>query len=179
MPAPHNPFLEGLEIGRRLWAARTHCKRGHKYTSETVYINPTTGARQCRECLKITRLNIKPMTKEWRRKYVKQWRNRNVDKTKEIDRRYSLKQSFGITIEQYDDMLSKQGGVCSICKRTCSSGKRLAVDHCHKTGVIRGLLCSKCNQGIGHFNDDPNLLFSAISYLAKESNKERHQDGLC
>jgi hypothetical protein len=72
---------------------------------------------------------------------------------------------YNISLSQYDDMLKKQNGVCAICKKQCSSGKRLAVDHCHSSGKIRGLLCAHCNTSLGKFNDSVELLTNAINYL--------------
>jgi hypothetical protein len=72
--------------------------------------------------------------------------------------------------EDYEEILYRQKGVCAICDKPETGNKRLAVDHQHGTKVIRGLLCSKCNTGIGLFNDSPGLLFSAIKYL-QESKK--------
>ena len=77
----------------------------------------------------------------------------------------------GITIEQRDELCQKQNGCCAICGKH----KALFADHDHSTGrgvngyggSFRGLLCTKCNQGIGLFNDDPAILASAISYLTK------------
>ncbi len=80
-------------------------------------------------------------------------------------RKSRLKSLFGLTVEQYDEMLDQQKGVCKICGRPCSSGRRLAVDHCHETGKIRGLLCGNCNKGIGNFQDSVPVLRSAIEYL--------------
>ena len=84
----------------------------------------------------------------------------------EIKRRSNLKK-FGLTIDDYDKMLENQNGVCAICLNSCNSGKRLAVDHCHETGKVRQLLCRRCNQSIGKFNDDPILLQKAVDYLLK------------
>jgi len=84
----------------------------------------------------------------------------------ELKRKANLK-TFGLTIAEYDQMLVAQNNVCAICNNTCSSGKRLAVDHCHITGKIRGLLCRRCNQSIGKFNDDPVLIQKAVNYLLK------------
>lgn len=79
---------------------------------------------------------------------------------------YMLQYKFGITVEKYEEMFKKQEGKCLICKRPPSGRfKRLAVDHCHKTGEIRGLLCSRCNRAIGYFYDDPALLQQAVDYL--------------
>ena len=74
---------------------------------------------------------------------------------------------YGITIEQYGEMLEAQGGVCAICREPCPSGKNLAVDHCHETGAVRGLLCARCNSGIGQFLDSPDRLRAAIGYLER------------
>lgn len=58
---------------------------------------------------------------------------------------------INITFEEYEQRLKLQDNKCAICKHVCKSGKQLAVDHCHDTGKTRGLLCSKCNVGIGMF----------------------------
>ena len=83
------------------------------------------------------------------------------------DRAYHnrLQRVFGLTLTEYDERLYRQGGVCLICQTTCVTGKRLAVDHDHDTGRVRGLLCTRCNQGIGLFLDNPLLLRSAATYL--------------
>lgn len=64
-------------------------------------------------------------------------------------RKYKLKYQYGITVEEYDAMLAKQGGVCNICQRTPSEGRNFHIDHDHDTGVVRGILCPKCNQQLG------------------------------
>ena len=77
-----------------------------------------------------------------------------------------LKYKYGITIEQYDQMFNKQGGLCAICGASQAEiGKTFAVDHCHETGKVRGLLCGKCNIGIGHFDHDFTKLINAAVYL--------------
>lgn len=77
----------------------------------------------------------------------------------------SRAKAFGITVEQYEQMLAAQAGGCAICGEPCKSGKRLAIDHDHVTGVVRGLLCINCNQAIGKLRDDPAILRRAIAYL--------------
>jgi hypothetical protein len=89
----------------------------------------------------------------------------NPELTKEKSRAAHLKIFFGITVAEYDLLFEKQGGVCAICKKVCSTGHALSVDHCHETGVIRGLLCRRCNRGIGHFYDNSFLLQTAVNYL--------------
>lgn len=80
-------------------------------------------------------------------------------------RRSTWLKRYQLTPAQYDAMLAAQGGVCAICR---SLGKRRpCVDHCHATGAIRGLLCNRCNSGIGHFFDRPDLLIAAVAYLER------------
>jgi hypothetical protein len=77
-----------------------------------------------------------------------------------------LKRKYGITPDSYADMLTTQDGKCAICLcNQCSTGRRFAVDHDHKTGKIRGLLCAECNTALGKFNDEIERLKSAIRYL--------------
>jgi hypothetical protein len=89
---------------------------------------------------------------------------------KQLNRRHSLKKTYGITVEQYAEMLAVQDGCCAICKRSESRtrGSRaitLAVDHCHSSGSVRGLLCGRCNTAIGLLQDDVGVLRQAIEYL--------------
>ncbi|MEU8705689.1 endonuclease VII domain-containing protein [Streptomyces sp. NPDC048565] len=72
-----------------------------------------------------------------------------------------LKRRYGMTEAQRDDMLSSQSGVCTICPVASA----LHVDHCHKTGRVRGVVCFNCNSAIGKLGDDPDSLRRAIAYL--------------
>jgi hypothetical protein len=78
---------------------------------------------------------------------------------------YNFEYKYGITFDQYMQMLEDQNGVCRLCKGTNPSGRRLAVDHNHETGEVRGLLCSNCNTALGLLKDNPVLLEAAIAYL--------------
>jgi hypothetical protein len=77
----------------------------------------------------------------------------------------ALKHKYGISEDKFNLMLKEQGGVCAICENTCSINERLSVDHDHKTGKVRGLLCQACNTAIGKFNDDIERIHKAIRYL--------------
>ncbi len=77
---------------------------------------------------------------------------------------YKLKVKYGITIDQYEDMLEKQGGVCAICHKS-NGDIPLGVDHDHETGKVRGLLCNKCNLILGMIKDDIDLLIIMEQYL--------------
>ena len=79
--------------------------------------------------------------------------------------KYYLKKHYGITPAIYEALLIKQHGACAICRKKNLGTRRLAVDHNHTTGKIRGLLCAKCNSGLGLFNDSVSLLISAMDYL--------------
>ena len=100
-------------------------------------------------------------SKKKRAKAMREYRKRQPQRVKNT----YLKKMFGITIQDYDEMLESQNGGCKICGGKDKSF-RLAVDHCHGTGKIRGLLCSKCNRGIGCFKDSTDLLRKAIEYLS-------------
>lgn len=82
-----------------------------------------------------------------------------------------LKKRYGIDFDNFQSLLLKQNSCCAICKVHVSEhesqkGKHFAVDHCHITNKVRGLLCYKCNMGLGYFNDNPILLDQALSYLS-------------
>src|SRR5258708_6577802 len=73
---------------------------------------------------------------------------------------------YRIRLSDYEALLEKQGGTCAICPRSKPVGmKRFSVDHCHKTGRVRGLLCMPCNAGLGNFGDNPYLLSKARIYV--------------
>ena len=77
-----------------------------------------------------------------------------------------LKANYGISLDEYSQMLEAQDNQCAICGTLYSvNTKTFHVDHCHKTRKVRGLLCSKCNRGIGLLQDDPTILSKAIDYL--------------
>ena len=87
--------------------------------------------------------------------------NRKTDKQKLIDRNASLRKRYGINQEDYLAILEQQGGCCAICK----SKSRLVVDHCHKSGRVRGVLCDRCNVAIGKSDEDISRLRAMILYL--------------
>jgi nitrate reductase cytochrome c-type subunit len=100
----------------------------------------------------------RPEVKEKKRKASK------LQKNVEMRRNWGYKKDFGISIEEYEVMYIKQNGLCLICKQE-ETNRRLSVDHCHETGVVRGLLCGNCNRGLGLFKDNENSLFRALDYI--------------
>lgn len=81
---------------------------------------------------------------------------------KKAYRKYHRFNLYGITEDAYNRMVEQQGGKCKICDVLT---EKLCIDHCHDTGRVRGLLCNRCNVGIGYFRDDAILMEKAIGYL--------------
>jgi hypothetical protein len=121
----------------------------------------------CPECSKETSRAYK-VTAEQRLRYNAAKRSKRSKLSSEDRRRLSrqhwLRYTYGLSLEEYDELLSKQGGVCAICGES-PNGRPLDVDHCHKTEAVRGLLCNNCNLGIGKLADDVGRIRAALSYL--------------
>ena len=113
--------------------------------------------------------------REWARAHPKQWagsklhyqKNKARMNQQNYERKIQLK--FGITFDAYTKMLVDQNGVCAICftSNWGHNRKRPAVDHDHKTGKVRGLLCTQCNLALGYFEDNPERFISASQYLKR------------
>lgn len=139
---------------------------------------------KCKETKDLTLFSLKVVTKRpyswckacvsaasqlWKKKnpkkhveYCKQWRLDNPDKWKDVRYQYE----YGISLQDYNCFYRAQNGCCAICKTSQEELKRtLAVDHSHRTGKVRGLLCDSCNKGIGNLHDSIDRLASAIVYL--------------
>lgn len=107
----------------------------------------------------------------------REWRAKNPGKDNAATRRADYKRLYGITIEEYEQMLESQDSRCAICTIhidempqpiNARTKRAFDVDHCHDTGKIRGLLCHNCNKGLGNFKDNITFMTNAISYLIKE-----------
>ena len=100
----------------------------------------------------------------------------NKDRSKKWRRDRHLRRKFGITEEEFQKILERQGGGCAICGSKAKE-INLQVDHCHRTGQIRGILCSRCNLGVGYFLDDGGLLAEASKYVnpSKDMNLNKCQ----
>lgn len=134
------------------------------------------------------------MSVEQKRKYIeksREWKKENKEKVRlqnkrhykkhkeDIDKRNSLYvknggnlRRYGITLKEYNALLKKQNNVCAICggvETATLNGiiKKLAVDHCHKTKMVRGLLCDRCNRGLGYFKDNIKTINNSLKYLKK------------
>ena len=143
----------------------TVIEKDQKYCNKCRMFKPltdfgTTQKRyQCKECYS-----------KWKKEYYQRPHVKEKE-YKHLMRRF-FKKEYGITLEQYQEMLLKQNGKCKLCLKEQDfkdyrSARRinLSVDHCHTTGKVRGLLCIKCNQGLGAFNDDIELIKKAMEYI--------------
>jgi len=104
--------------------------------------------------------------------YMRLWRLTNLDRATNT----GLRQRYGITLNDYNRMFDEQQGLCAVCHQEetrvdhrTKKVSRLAVDHDHKTGTVRGLLCHHCNNALGCFDDDLQKMMAAVVYLASHS----------
>ena len=136
------------------------CKRGHKLadTRET-----TSSRTSCSACKPI-------IAAEWYKKNAARCRATHKiwnDKNQDYRRQQRLERRYGITHEDYLQMLVRQAGVCAVCSRPEALTRygRLSIDHNHETGEIRGLLCDGCNASLGHLQEDPETIRKLADYI--------------
>lgn len=98
-----------------------------------------------------------------------------ISQCKDCRREYVIKKKFGISQKEYNKLLKEQNNVCVLCGRSEELDRNFAIDHCHNSGKIRGLLCFKCNTGLGSFGDSIELLLKAVEYLKKHQVKKNYQ----
>ena len=130
-------------------------------------------------------LEAHPEAKDKKRRQSRKWSDNNRDRVNYLGRRWYmrnrknarinyrknvLKHRYGLSLEDYANLLKIQNNKCAICgMTTLEYAKNFHVDHCHKTTKIRGLLCYKCNMVLGYFKDNVDLFLKAIDYLKKHS----------
>jgi hypothetical protein len=107
---------------------------------------------------------------EWgrrQRQYKDRYAARHAHRLPRLRYHQRIRRQHGLSREDYQSMLEQQGGSCAICGsiEPGGNGDVLYVDHCHETGAVRGLLCNKCNVGLGMFNDDLDRMLKASAYL--------------
>jgi len=107
---------------------------------------------------------------ESKRAAYRKWRLSHPEKDKANNRRCALRK-YGLTPKSFDDLLKSQSGCCAICRtdQPNGPGKKLMVDHCHSTNIVRGLLCCNCNFLIGHSKEDASILHAAAKYLERRA----------
>ena len=119
---------------------------------------------ECKKCIKKRNEKYHQKNKDKIKQVNKEWAKNNKKRIRDT----KLKRKFGINLEQKEKLFEQQGQCCAICKAIQNNKKRdWDVDHCHETSVVRGILCSNCNRGLGLFQDNPENLLNAYEYLRK------------
>lgn len=147
------------------YAKRTREKLGRDVQARRVVPD---GQRYCPDCGETKPLADFPRSRNdtgGRGRYCKPCHNARGTETKKRlyggSREYHLRRRYGVGQAEFDEMLAEQGGVCAIC----GADDPKHVDHDHRTGWVRGILCFNCNGGLGQFRDSPEFLAGAITYL--------------
>lgn len=115
--------------------------------------------KPCKDCGSVTRKVTAPGPR-----CATCHRTRKAEVKKATHEAYVLK-TYGLRAGEYDELLEAQGGACFICQRATGKTKRLAVDHDHKSGLVRGILCGPCNSVLAHIRDDKAIAGRIVSYL--------------
>jgi hypothetical protein len=139
---------ESIETRRKRYAEQNE-RRRRRYAEDPEYRDTQLARRRAHYQVHKDAIN-----ERYRRK-------RDPEKARGV----ALKSIYGISVEDYANLLARQFGVCAICLR--QPAKRLCVDHCHATRKIRGLLCRACNAALGFLRDDENAVMAAAAYLRK------------
>jgi hypothetical protein len=168
----------GARGGDTYWLCRCSCgaektiKRASLVTgrSKSCGCLRPKGAQWTADQHRAAKRKWKAANPEARRRDIQLWRERHPDRARESSRRTNYRTKFGMEYEDLVALLASQGGVCAICRTPIDDlGRGIgkgAVDHCHASGKVRGVLCAQCNCAIGLFRDDPVRLRSAIEYLS-------------
>jgi hypothetical protein len=132
----------------------------------------------CKECYNSKSRLEKQKHKEKYSQSNKIWRETNKEKLKsrvryrDVDRNGELKRRYGISLEEYNNLLEEQNALCAICYCSVAENKKaLFVDHNHTTNAVRGLLCHKCNTFLSLAKENIDILSSAILYIKKHNSE--------
>ena len=165
---------KNAEYRERIRAARRRYRESHKEELRARHQRRWKSDPAYRESIRAARRRYRESHKEeLRERHRRRWEVDPVYRENVRAARRRFKVVYGISLEDYDVMLERQNGACAICGR--KPNERLAVDHCHATGTVRGLLCAKCNSGLAFYQDNPERLLAAIAYLEASSGDETAQ----
>ena len=146
---------------------KRRCVKCHKDKDDREFYRRDTGIlrRECKICAHKRGAEWAKANRDRKNKTSREWAAKNKNY-----RRIKTLIGHGLTQEEYEKLFQKQNGLCAICRNQedpAYKKKYLSIDHDHKSGIVRGLLCHKCNIGIGMFEDDPDRMASALKYLKK------------
>lgn len=175
--------IEARAVGSGHYFTGKRCRNGHfskRRASDNKCLECDKGKAKLRRSDPVLNTVIKEQRKVWRKNNQKKYQVDLANRRRAYRKSDKIKDSVyfnfwakrGLTKHAYAAMVKDQGGRCAICRKeevATRSGKvkRLAIDHCHTTGRIRGLLCESCNRALGQARDDPKILRSAVRYLEK------------
>lgn len=159
--------------------ATTHSNGAPRVMCSKHPDRPAKARGMCNACYVKARYDNDPAYREARLATAKAWHAAHPERVAAITRKskskacpvkkrdYLLRKKYGITVEDYAELLAAQGGVCAICEQEPSDGMQLHVDHCHATGVVRGLLCFQCNWYLGKVDKCPWIIDRMRNYREK------------
>lgn len=153
-------------------------KKHQKYKQKPAECHPDRPLQargMCKNCYDKWLKSTNPEYLSRQQDSNKKWVKENVQRVRAHKEKWRLKQDpvynhfrklkrYNLTVQDYEEMFKKQNGVCAICGRPPSKNK-LAVDHCHETGKVRGLLCFRCNFGLSYFSESSGMMHKAAKYL--------------
>ena len=157
---------------------RAECKKCHSAYNNAYYKKHKPEARSYREANKVQIAEGNKRYREENKERLRLIHMENYQKRKDTDRAFRrehpelfwaqrIRNKYGLTVEAYSVALESQNGLCAICGDPPEKGKRLRVDHHHQAGAVRGLLCDRCNTGIGLLRDDPDIIEAAMNYVKR------------
>jgi hypothetical protein len=189
------------QVDRNAWGACQVCARDWHSKNKKRFVSAKLFSTPCK-CGVLDRLpngRCRPCNRKHPAEYVRSPDNKEKKRVRDQRRHErrmrspeerakmraaALKRNYNITPEEYDALFQKQGGVCAICgqpetamDKRLGRQRNLHVDHDHETGKVRALLCSNCNQGLGHFKDSLRLLAAAFFYL-EQHGKTLESEGI-
>jgi len=175
---------EALESGQRYFFTGKPCKNGH-ISQRVIDIKKQGAKNECFECRSLRNKNQRASNREATEAFNAERRSpvfkkkenarrrekyRSDKKYKDRIKSQQFKRRYGIDLSEYQSLLKKQNDLCAICKVNIGKSRYkrdLAVDHDHRLGTVRGLLCTNCNTMLGYLQDDPKRCIKAASYLEK------------
>lgn len=149
-----------LEKQHQDYASKPEVRERKRRASSERYAKSTDKVRAYRASPSARRLKAASDARNYSKNGA-QVRKRNMNN--------KFMRNYGLTQEQIDQLIADRNGLCDICHKPAKTGKKLNVDHDHKTGKFRGMLCWSCNVGLGHLGDTPERLCAAAEYLERSS----------
>ena len=120
-------------------------------------------------CVPCNRIRVHNRDPNITKKYYEKFRSKGIKNPRKQNKKrkfeWSIKKRFNLTLEEYEKMVLQQNGLCKICNEKDNKKTRLSIDHCHKKGNVRALLCTRCNLTLGHVEEKVHILENMINYI--------------